>query len=107
MQAHNINIHVVQTGIENTREKYNSTMKSRSHQRFITPPEGGSFRQLTSTRRYKNGRAENICGLPYKVVQKDQSAVCGELRPHRFGSRRKLIVHIAIVACDDIKPNCS
>ena len=26
-------------------------MKTRSHQRLITPPEGGSFRQLTLTRR--------------------------------------------------------
>ena len=29
----------------------NSDTKIRSHQRLVTPPEGGSFRQLTSTRR--------------------------------------------------------
>ena len=59
MQLHNINIIIVETGIENTREKRNSDVKTRSHQRFITPPEGGSFRQLTSTRRDGYGRAEN------------------------------------------------
>ena len=31
------------------RERHNSNVKTRSHQRLITPPEGGSFRQLTST----------------------------------------------------------
>ena len=30
-------------------DKMNSDFKIRSHQRLITPPEGGSFRQLTST----------------------------------------------------------
>ena len=40
---------MVETRIENT-ERNNSDVKIRSHQRFITPPEGGSFRQLTSTR---------------------------------------------------------
>ena len=38
---------------ERYRMKHNSNSKIRNHQRFITPPEGGSFRQLTvaSTRR--------------------------------------------------------
>ena len=40
----------------------NSSVKIRSHQRFITPPEGGSFRQLTSTRRKRDvhTRAEKV-----------------------------------------------
>ena len=33
--------------------KDNSNVKIRSHQQFITPHEGGSFRQLTSTRKKK------------------------------------------------------
>ena len=47
---------------ERERERDNSNVKIRSHQRFITPPEGGSFRQLTSTwrKRELHTRAEKI-----------------------------------------------
>ena len=33
-----------------SRQNANSSVKIRSRQQLVTPPEGGSFKQLTSTR---------------------------------------------------------
>ena len=48
----------IETTRKTERERDNSNVKIRSHQRFITPPEGGSFRQLTSTRRKREMHTE-------------------------------------------------
>ena len=50
-------------------EILNSNVKIRSHQRLVMPPEGGSFRQLTSTRSnmYANNESRQNANSGVKI----------------------------------------